>query len=238
LAIQFHYRLGIQAVVGGLYTLSRSWGTDDVPSVVQEPASSAAFAYREYFDPAWAAPGGDLSDDRRHRLKFWGHMNVFENESRGTLGVGLLQSIESGQPYGLVSLIDAAPFVVNPGYRQAPLAVPYYFTARDHFSSKSAIRTDVAATYTRILPGTVRTTLVVEFEVLNVFDKERLLRPETYVVARTAYTEPSRFAPFNPLADAPVQGVHWDLESLADPSDDDAGMTMPRAFRVSAGVRF
>jgi hypothetical protein len=238
LALQLHYNLGIQARFAARYTLSRSWGTVDALAVPDDPFSAMALAYPEYVDAKWAAPSGDLSDDRRHRLKLSAHADVLVNESLGTVGIDLLQTIESGRPYGLVSLIDVSPFVENPGYVQPPTAVPYYFTARDAFRTPSANRTDLSVAYTRPVPGSMRSEMLVQFHILNLLGTRRVLDPETFAVATTAFTDPDRLASFNPFSQSPERGVHWDVDPRLSSALDTATMTMPRAYRVSVGLRF
>jgi hypothetical protein len=237
-AAQVDYDLGLQASVGAHYTLSRSRGTADPSYRRNSPVSLASLAYREYVDRNWAAPEGDLSDDRRHRLKLWAHTDVLESESSGVLRVDLLQTFESGRPFGITSMIDVTPFVSNPGYHQPPLSVPYYFTGRDEFRTKPTNRTDVAVQYTRRVPGTLRTEWIAGLHVLNLFDKRRILRPEAFVAAATAYTEPSRLAPFDPFVTAPVQGLHWGTDTRLSDAVSSAAMTVPRTYRISVGLRF
>jgi hypothetical protein len=238
LALQLHYRLGIQASLAARYTLSRSWGATDVSAGQDDPSRIMALAYPEYVEADWAAPSGDLSDDRRHRLKLWGQADVLVSETLGIIGVDLLQTLESGRPYGLVSWIDVSPFVANPGYAQPPTAVPYYVTARDAFRTPSANRTDLAVRYSRRVPGSIRSELLVQFHFLNLFDKRRVLDPEAFDVVRTAFTEPARFAPFNPFVQSPERGVHWDVDPRLSSSLENAPMTLPRAYRLSVGLRF
>jgi hypothetical protein len=237
IAVQANRDLSVLGRVSARYTLSRSWGTVESP-VVSDPFDARALAYPEYVDTAWAAPEGDLADDRRHRLVLWGDADVFVSEAHGAVGVSTLHTIESGRPYGLRSWIEVSPSAANPGYAQPPVVVPYYFTARDAFRTKSAARTDVAAHYTRVIPGTVRGQLLVQLHVLNLFDRRRPLHPLAFTTVNTAFTEPGQLQPFNPFVQTPTRDVHWRIDPRAAAAAEHGGMTMPRAYRLSVGVRF
>ena len=51
-------------------------------------------------------------------------------------------------------------------------------------------------------------------------------------------TAPSRFQPFNPFTERPVQGVHWDYgRTFGEPTDAGA-YTLPRTFQFTLGFRF
>lgn len=214
LTVQGFYELGMQARVGGSYTLSRLSGHH----------SDAA---EESLVATWAAPEGDLTGDHRHRLTFWGELALLESETHGTLALSLLQTLESGEPYGLVSWIDTGQGVL-----------PYYFTARDAFHTPRSLRTDLATRYMRLMPGTVRAELVLQFQVVNLFGQERLSDPAALTIARTAFTDPGTYSAFNPFVDDPTRGVHWDLDPRLTGVGDTFMRTMPRAYRVSAGIRF
>ena len=238
LSLNLDYKLGIQASVAARYTLSRSWG-NAVPSTAERDLLALTpFGYPEYVDADWAAPSGDLSDDRRHRLKFWGHADLVVSESLGTIGVAVVQTMESGRPYGLLSLVDVSPYVSNPGYLQPPRAVPYYFTARDEFRTESVRRTDLSTQYNRVIPGTLRSEIVVRFHILNLFNQRNVRDPEMFAVANTAFTNPTGFAPFNPFSQLPEPSVHWEVDPRFSDALTTAPMTMPRAYRISVGVRF
>jgi hypothetical protein len=238
LVLQLHRRLGIQAQVAARYTLSRLWGTAEGLARHENPFSSVLLGYPEYVETAWAVPSGDLADDRRHRLKFWGHADVLVSESLGVIGVDLLQTFESGRPFGLASWVDVSLYASNPGYLQPPAATLYYFTPRDEFRTKSTRRTDLSAKYWRILPGTVRTEVFVQFEVLNLFAKRRNVDPRAFAVAITSFTDPRRFAPFDPFSESPRPEVHWAVDSRLSGGQLSVKTTMPRALRLSVGIKF
>jgi hypothetical protein len=238
IALQVDHRLGVQADLAARYTLSWMSGTDRHADLQNDPARALVFAFPEYVDVTWAAPSGALEEDRRHRLAFWGTADLLVGESLGVLGIGLLHTVESGHPYAPASWVDVSEFVSNPGYLQPPGAVPYYFTEPDAFRARAISRTDLGAHYTRLLPFTVRSEIVVQFHILNVFDRQRVLDPQSFVVINTAFTDPTRFERFDPFVQTPERGVHWDLDPRVSDAVESVPMTMPRAYRLSVGVRF
>ena len=236
LTVQTLYRAGIQASGGMSYTLSRLWGTAD-DRLGDDPSQLLPFGYPAYFDEAWAAPVGDLRLDRRHRVQLWALGQPIENESIGRVTVSLLLRLESGAPYGAVGWIDTRPFVTNPGVRQPPAAVPYYFTARDAFRSDGMQRIDLSFQFARPVPGLLRGEWFVRADVLNLFNDTAVLDPWRDVVVVTALQDPSRLAPFNPFVDLPVEGVHWSRDTRLA-GDSDALRTLRRSFRWFVGIRF
>ena len=236
LSVQGLYRIGLQASAGASYTLAHLWGTAD-DRLGDDPAQRLAFGYPAYFDEAWAAPAGDLRRDRRHRANLWLITQPIENESIGRLSVGFLWRLESGTPYGAVGWIDTRPYVTNPGVQQPPVAVPYYFTARDAFRSDGLSRSDLSIQFARAVPGMLRGEWFVRADILNLFDDTATLDPWRSAGVVTALQDPSRFAPFNPFVTQPVEGVHWALDSRF-PSETSAFRTMPRSFRWFVGIRF
>ena len=221
LVMQAYYDLGVQASIGARYTLSKLSGELDNRAAASPVAS-------------WSSPSGDLSNDRRHRLSFWSQVAVIDTEEQGTLGLALIETIESGAPYGVVSWIDAAPAIGS----STPVLMPYYFTARDAFRTEGSMRTDFSVRYVRRLPGTVRTDLLIQFHALNLFDAEQVLDRPSYEAARTAFSHPSAFAPFNPFTQQPVRNVHWDVDPRLTSALATAQETMPRAYRLTVGIRF
>lgn len=238
LSLQGRYRLGIIAAVGGHYTLSQARGTYDREGPLADPLQVAALGYPEYVDASWIAPEGSLRDDARHQLRLWGQANLFADDHTGSMSVTLLQHLESGHPYGVVGLIDVRPFAANPGYATPPIAVPYFFTDRDAFRTESAIRTDVAVNYTRPLPGTIYGEIFARFDLLNLFGHVRTRPALPHLVARTALTDPDRFEAFDPFGEAPVQGLHWDVDPRLGPDSGRVPETLPFAVRLTFGVRF
>lgn len=241
LSLQANYRIGTRVTLGGNYTLSELRGNINGENINSGPLTSSILTYPEYFDRAWAFPVGALAADQRHRLRFWGGVDLPLADRWGTVNVSLLEQIASGTPYGAAGTIRTDEYVVNPGYLTQPDTVPYFFTARDAFRTETMYRTDLALNYTHRLPGATRAQLFAQFQVLNVFNKFQLFNIASSAINTTVLTaadEPDRFAPFNPFAEQPVQGVHWDYgDRFGKPIDAEA-YTLPRTFNFALGVRF
>ena len=154
--------------------------------------------------------------------------------------IGLVQSFNSGTPYGALGNITIAPYVpAGLGYRAAPASVVYYFTDRDAFRADSSSSTDLAATLHYRVPGASQAQLFVKADVLNVLDQSAIVNPfflNTAVL--TNVSTPARYAAFNPFTDTPLQGVHWDLGPIFGQPQSRFAYQVPRTFRVSVGVRF
>ena len=102
--------------------------------------------YPEYREERWNYPVGDLSIDQRHKARILATYSM-PVTSAGDLTIGLVQSFNSGTPYGALGNITIRPYVpANLGYRGAPASVPYFFTARDAFRADASSSTDIAAT--------------------------------------------------------------------------------------------
>jgi hypothetical protein len=218
LNLQLDYHLGVRADLGARYTLSGL-------STVRDSDVNV---------PDGLAPEGDLAGDRRHRLRLWTYVALVESEEQGTAAVTVLQTVESGAPFGAASWIDIGPWVGADGPRFAP----YYFTARDQFRGKTAVRTDLSMKYSKVIPGTLRSELVVGFDVFNLFGKQRVVDPDALVVARTALSDSDRFSTFNPFTDRPQPGIHWDTDPRFLAAAERAAMSVPRAYRATVTVRF
>jgi hypothetical protein len=225
LSVHAEYEVGLRAGVAANYTLSRLRGERADP-VFASPAAE------------WAAPAGDLTRDRRHRLRLWGHVVFLEDKEDGIAHLAVLQTFESEQPYGTVSWIDAAPWLPDGAVGNGVVLLPYYFTGRDAHRTKAALRTDLSARYARLIPGLLRGRIFVQFQALNLFDKERVRDLPAFTVARTAFTHPGELRPFDPFTEVPQPGVHWDLDPRLTTALETAPETMPRTYRLSVGVEF
>jgi hypothetical protein len=260
LTSQVNYRVMSGLDVGGNYTLSRLWGNFDGETSSAGPSVSQVESFPEYKMTAWNSPEGDLAADQRHRARLWATYLAPLSESAGSLTFGLLQQVGSGVPYGALGLVNAAPFVTNPGYLvpQAPSnGVDYYFTGRDEFRTETTYRTDMSVNYGhRIGSRVTAPELFAHAEVLNVFNQFQLCgcgaassgnggTTDLTTISqsvRTSRNSPGVYQPFNPFTTAPVQGTNWDLNTAAGSAFGTAlnqfAYTMPRTFRFSVGVRF
>lgn len=238
---------------GVTYTLSHAWGNVDGESAGAGPTADGSLQYPEYKQASWNYPVADLSIDQRHRARVWANYGL---PWVPRLTVSLLQTLESGAPYGAVSTsgVNTQLYVTNPGYT-TPLPANqtvYFFTARDAFRTEGQARTDIAATYVYNTPGLHRVQLFGQLQLINLFNQFQLCGCGSSVTqsgggvnvgridqtVRTSVTMPASYQTFNPFTTAPVQGVNWDLAPTFGTALNRMAYTSPRAFRVTFGVRF
>jgi hypothetical protein len=197
LTTQGSYRFAARTDVGGTYTLSHSWGNFNGESVSNGPVPGDLLQYPEYKQESWNYPEGDLQIDQRHRARLWVNYGVPKVSG---LTVSLLQTLESGVPYGPNNLnnptangVNPIPFVANPGYVNPPngSVINYFFTVdcsrapaveatcvggqRDAFRTEAQRRTDFAANYTYgVKAGGHHLNLFVQVQVINLFNQFQL----------------------------------------------------------------
>src|SRR5581483_2455942 len=125
--------------VGATYTLSRTWGNFDGENVGSGPVTSNILQYPEYKQESWNYPEGDLQIDQRHRARIWANYGIPHVNG---LTLSVLQTLETGVPYGASNInganpngVNASLYVTNPGYLTPPAGsnTIYYYTARDAF---------------------------------------------------------------------------------------------------------
>jgi outer membrane receptor for ferrienterochelin and colicin len=234
------WRAGTSLFIGAGYTLSRAWGNVDGENVNSGPTTVGPLFYPEYVDLAWNDPEGNLATDQRHKARIYAtYTKTFDRW--GAVTVGGIHAMNSGLPYAAIGLINSGRHVTNPGYRQAPASVNYYFSERDAFHTDAWYSTDLAVTYAYKLPvgGGRQAELFVKGDVLNVFNQDGLVVPRfinTGVV--TNLNRPATLQPFNPFTERPVEGTHWALAPEFGTATSRFGYQTPRTFRMSVGVRF
>ena len=241
LSTQVNYRFGTRTTVGGNYTLSRLWGNINGENVGSGPLAGDILSYPEYFERSWAYPEGNLSADQRHRFRLWGNVELPLPASLGRFNVGAIQQVQSGTPYAAIGEVRTVNLVANPGYLTPPDTILYYFTDRDGFRTESMYRTDLAVNYTFRLPGTARSELFAQVQLLNVFNNFQLFNIRTNAINTTVLTavdEPDRFQTFNPFTETPQRGVHWDYGDQFGEPTGAAAYTLPRTFQFAFGFRF
>ncbi|MEO8258538.1 MAG: TonB-dependent receptor [Acidobacteriota bacterium] len=243
LSTQGTYRAAARLNLGATYTLSRTWGNFD-GETANGPAPDAGLQYPEYKQAAWNYPEGDLSIDQRHRARVWATYGV--PRISGLL-VSVLQTLETGVPYGAVAMSRLNPqlYVTNPGYVSPPTAVTYYLTPRDAFRTEGQRRIDLAANYAHKLSQRGGVELFGQFQVLNLFNQSQLCGCGQAVfqnggaVNRAQIDQTARILQsFNPFTTVPVEGVNWTREPNFGKAVSRLSYTPPRAFRASFGVRF
>jgi hypothetical protein len=254
LTSQATYRFSAEIDAGVTYTLSRAWGNVDGENASAGALINDLLTYPEYKQTAWYAPSGDLSVDQRHRARLWVNYGV---PAVPGLTLSLLQALESGVPYGAVVAangVDAANWVANPGYVNAPgpAQIGYYYSARDAFRTEGQRRTDFGLNYTRTIPGARRFQLFGQLHVINVFNQFQLcgcggtvfvngggvsVSPGIDQTVRTSVNS-ADYQPFNPFTTRPVEGVNWDKGANFGHAVNRFAYTTPRMLRLSFGLRF
>jgi outer membrane receptor protein involved in Fe transport len=253
---QANYRFGSRTDVGGNYTLSNASGSFDGETLTSGPVTTDLLSYPEFLEARWNSPEGDLSVDQRHRARLWGTYRIPMGEAIGGIDLGVVQTLESGVPYGAVGAINTIPYspaglYLNPSGNRADGFWDYYFTGRDAFRTEANYRTDLALNYAYRLPGLSRVQLFFHGEVLNVFNVAQLCGCGGTVFSNGGATSLSRInlgvltaanspamRPFNPFTEAPVEGTHWAKGSTFGRQVSQLSWTTPRTFRFSVGARF
>jgi outer membrane receptor protein involved in Fe transport len=212
------------------------------------PIPSGLQSYPEYFDVAWTAPKGALPQDSTHRVRLVATYDL----RLGFLGItpGLIQTFDTGTPYGAVGNIASSPYVTNPGYASPPSRVGYYFTARDAYRTDDIWRTDVSLNLSAFL-GPVE--LFVQPQVWNVFGGDGVIAVNTSVTTGTGATPSAStgLVRFNPFTTAPIEcpqtasaaecramGANWKKGANFGKPTSSASFQRPRAYTVSVGLRF
>jgi hypothetical protein len=249
---QATYRAGSRFDFGLSYTLSRTWGNIDGESVTGGPGTDASQQYPEYKNPSWNNPVGDLSLDQRHRARLWA---TYALPRIPNLMVSVLQTLESGVPYGAFASSGVASrtyVTTDPVYQSIPGSVPYFFTARDAFRTEGQKRTDLALNYAHTVRALGRVQVFGQMQVSNLFNQSQLCGCGQAVTqsgggvnltridqtVRTAVANPTLFQPFNPFTDTPVEGTNWAKGPAFGTALNRLAYTSPRAVRFSFGVRF
>ncbi len=221
---------------GGInWTWSHTLGNLNGETAASGPVPNTTEAYPEFKDPAWNNPYGSLATDERHRVKLFASYTVPLLPARlGSLNVALVQSVDSGIPYGAVGLVDSRSYVTGaPNYITPPTSVNYYFTGRDAFRTDTIYRTDLALTLTTRIAGLVE--VFVQPQVLNALNRHGLVGVSTAV--RTAVNS-SAYQRFNPFTTVPVQGTNWDYSPTFGHARNNLDYQLPRTFTIAAGLRF
>jgi hypothetical protein len=240
LLTRFQYRLGDRWSFGGNWTWSHLRGTWEGENSGSGAIGGDATQYVEYKEPAWTAPRGDLVQDQRHKLNAWVIWEAISSP-RHNLSVSVLESFNSGVPYGSAAFIDNAlglATVGTIGYITPPTNFLYYFENRDAYRTDDITRTDFSVNYSFFIPvGNGSVELYIQPEVLNLFDESGAVN-----VDKTVYSSwsapPGTLQIFNPLTETPVESVNWAKGSNFGQPIREEHYQQPRTFRFSVGVRF
>ncbi|OFV80951.1 MAG: hypothetical protein A2Y78_00350 [Acidobacteria bacterium RBG_13_68_16] len=246
-----NFRLGDRWNVGGNYTLSQTQGNFNGETSGSGPvtATNVPNYYPEYQDVAWSNPSGDLLSDQRHRGRVWVVWDVIASK-HNNLSLSLMQSYFSGTPYGAVGAIRSRDYVTNPGYRNRPSTVTYYFTPRDAFHTDNITRTDMSVVYGFKFPALGKDIeLFLIPAVTNIFNEHGLISTDTtvydYSVAST------RVNNFNPFTTTPTEcpqgtaaatckasGANWQKGPNFGKATGPTNYQTPRVISLSLGFRF
>ena len=244
---QFAYRLGERFNLGGNWTWSHLIG-----DIVGETSASGNVVgtvhnQAEYFDRKWNSPVGDLSSDQRHRVYVYGTYDVPLDPKAGSLNVSLIQSWNTGTPYGAAGTVATRAFVTNPGYTSTPASVTYWFTGRDAYRTEDIWRTDLSMTYAYKIAGAVE--IYVSPQVFNIFNAQHVTTVNSTI--STAVNSSANYNTFNPFTTTPVEcpqttaaasckalGANWQKGSLFGQPTGPTSYQLARTFQVSVGVRF
>ena len=218
---------------------SPAGGKLDLVTPARNRYSERPLGYPEYQREEWSYPTGDISDyDVRHKVDLWAVWDAISSPHHN-LSFSLLHHFRTGTPYGGWGRVIAGWndfWIPNPGYVTPPATLYYWFTAPDAFRKDNLSSTNLSLNYSFFLTvGGVGLELFVQPEVLNVFNNQTSLFPNTDVL--TAIEDPSlQF--FNPYEETPVEGVHWRKSPLFGETLSEEDYQDPRTFRVSLGIRF
>jgi hypothetical protein len=255
LQTQFQYRANRLTLTAN-WTWSHTIGNIDGEAGNTGPTSAGFFTYPEYKNLAWNNPSGSLLTDQRHRVRVFGSYDLpFIPEKIGVLSVGLVQSYDTGAPYGAVGTVRSRDYVTNPGYFQRPSSVTYYYTARDAFRTDTIKRTDLSLNFaTKIGP----VEIFIQPQIINLTNNQGKIAVNT-TVRTFASTGGGTYANFNPFTTVPTQGLsksgaNWDYARVGacDATNPTAAgcalafgaarsvndYQQPRTFQATVGIRF
>ena len=189
------------------------------------PVTAGFESYPEYLDLKWNGPRGDLSQDQRHRVRLVGTYDF----RLGMVGItpGIVQSWDTGTPYGAVGNVHVRSYVNNPGYVAPPLNSAYYFTARDAYRTDDIWRTDLSV---NLSANIGKFEVFVQPQMWNVFNADGVTAVNTSVT--------TNIVRFNPFTEKPVEGVNWRKGANFGKPTSAAGYQIPRRYFVSMGIRF
>ncbi len=167
---------------------------------------------------------------------------------------GLVQSWDTGTPYGAAGTIRTASYVTNPGYQTPPASETYYFTGRDAYRTEDVWRTDLQLYYSHRIVGGLE--IFVQPQVFNVLQRAAHHRRQHDREHGLQHVEPRRVQPVHErrarrvpagnglLATCKAMGANWQKGSLfgqptAPTSVSSQGsFQVPRYFSMSVGLRF
>jgi outer membrane receptor protein involved in Fe transport len=244
---QIFYRFTPTFTMGANWTWSHLIGDLVGETSGSGPTRGGSHVYPEYIQRSWNNPVGDLGQDERHRVRVYGNYDLPIPASFGNFNLGVIQTYDTGTPYGAVGTIKTASYVTNPGYLTPPASESYYFSSRDAYRTENLYRTDMQLYYSHRIVGGLEIFVIPQ--VFNVFNAQHVVAVNTTV--NTNFNTSSLIA-FNPFTNAsPVEcpqgtalaackamGANYQKGSLFGTPTAASSYQTPRYFQVSAGIRF
>jgi outer membrane receptor protein involved in Fe transport len=203
--------------VGANWTWSHTIGNFVGENSGSGPLTFVGLNYPEYVQASWNTPRGDLSQDQRHRINIYASYDWLLGPV--TITPGLLQSWNTGTPYGAAGSIRSYPYVSSSlactsssqtnCYLNPPTTVTYYFTSRDAYRTNTIARTDLSINIAGKI-GPVEVFLMPQ--IFNVFNNHGVTfinntaAVNTSVFTGTGTTPNSRgLVRFNPFTTTPIE---------------------------------
>ena len=236
---QIQYRFSEQVSLGGNYTLSNSYGNFNAENTASGPVQDDFLSFVEYKQPAWNTPTGDLSIDQRHKFRVWANYEKKFTRA-GRLSLGLLERVNSGQPYSAAGSVDSRPYVTNPGYLAPPSNVTYYYGGgRGIFKTDTVSATDASLNYSLRAGFLKKGEFFLRVVVNNLLNQSAQDNAGNQTVFSATNQNAARtMQRFNPFVDTPLEGVHYELGpnfGRALSADD---YQTARNYYFSLGFRF
>jgi hypothetical protein len=243
-AFQANYRFHPRLMVAGHWT----WQFENEGNFEGEATNQPALVsdigdYPELLVPDRNFPFGRVDDFQRHKIRIWGFYNM-DLGRFGSLDIAPLWRINSGLTYSLVAEnvpLTAIQLARNPGYASLPGSGAngsqnLFFGERGSESFDGFALLDLGLTYQVPIWRTLRPWM--KFEVLNIFNNQKLIQWDT-----TVTPDPASPLDANGLPTGFIRGPRFgEATSAGDFPAPRPGVTGfndgGRAFLMAAGIRF
>jgi len=249
---QASYRFTPAITLGGNYTWSKLRGNVEgeqfnnatvlagCNGTASVPGTDSGVCAPEYQAFDQNHPVGYLSGDMRHRASIWLQYNL--PTPVGRFNASVLERYHSGLPYSAAGAIGTpASIITNPGYRNPPSRVWYYFGDRGQYRVDDITSTNLALNWES--PAFRGVNLFVQTDVINIFNEQGIEYPATArgnVIDQTVFVNRTRstLTAFNPFTTTPVEGTHWAKSATFGQPTNREAYQDPREYRISVGLRF
>ncbi len=210
------YRAG-PLTVGANWTWSHTITNFIAETTGNGPINATMLNYPQYVQASWNYPSGDALQDQRHRVRLYASYDV--RLGPVTITPGVLQSEDTGTPYGAAGSVRTFPYVPlgcsTPGIDQShcyvtpPSTETYYFTSRSAYRNPTVSRTDLSVNIAGKI-GPIE--IFVQPQVWNLFNGQTVSTMinsgaiNTSVLAGLGTAPDSRgLVRFNPFTTAPIE---------------------------------